>query len=146
MGLLEEEKFQSTHPRRVRHGMISRQLGTIVFQSTHPRRVRPCTHNNVVHNHKFQSTHPRRVRRLILLINGLHDGFNPRTHVGCDNLSATSKDCPKGFNPRTHVGCDAAFSAASSCSSSFNPRTHVGCDSATLLIFSSFNVSIHAPT
>ena len=33
-------EFQSTHPRRVRHGFISMIYGAVEFQSTHPRRVR----------------------------------------------------------------------------------------------------------
>ena len=56
------EKFQSTHPRRVR--LMPTNLGFSVkaFQSTHPRRVRPTTPSAGITMLRFQSTHPRRVR------------------------------------------------------------------------------------
>ena len=32
--------------------------------------------------------------------------FNPRTHVGCDNITDRNINTTTSFNPRTHVGCD----------------------------------------
>ena len=54
----------------------------------------------------FQSTHPRRVRLLPCLQACSASGFNPRTHVGCDNDMVPPYERENGFNPRTHVGCD----------------------------------------
>ena len=54
--------------------------------------------------------------------------FNPRTHVGCDNILIKRKDKKRYFNPRTHVGCDAGSQTAIKNQDDFNPRTHVGCD------------------
>ena len=81
---------------------------------------------------KFQSTHPRGVRRLaaggevVELVVSIHAptrgatcrwrtanararSFNPRTHEGCDQASATSGHNSLSFNPRTHEGCDRIF-------------------------------------
>ena len=38
-------------------------------------------------------------------------GFNPRTHVGCDQFKAMAFINFPCFNPRTHVGCDANTNA-----------------------------------
>ena len=72
--------------------------------------------------------------------------FNPRTHVGCDNLRVNKCMSLAGFNPRTHVGCDHLEQRQEVEQVCFNPRTHVGCDCATSLTKSSKAVSIHAPT
>ena len=55
------------------------------FQSTHPRGVRRALENGHEVTEMFQSTHPRGVRRSIHFITLINVGFNPRTHVGCDN-------------------------------------------------------------
>ena len=78
-------KFQSTHPRGVRHfrfsifksvaivsihaptwGATLVKLGDLddfqQFQSTHPRGVRRNANNNTKATNQFQSTHPRGVR------------------------------------------------------------------------------------
>ena len=109
-----------------------------------------------VSGYKFQSTHPRRVRQKAHH-QLLHLGcFNPRTHVGCDNLPKMAKDKDYSFNPRTHVGCDSPppcpLQAAMMFQSThprrvrhpalharavllrFNPRTHVGCDILLLVL------------
>ena len=99
---------------------------------------------------KFQSTHPHGVRPL-----SLHDAsythcFNPRTHMGCDDLAHVGIDRnllfqsthPHGvrlsifgdtssntcFNPRTHMGCDRMRVTKCNWILCFNPRTHMGCD------------------
>ena len=38
------------------------------------------------------------------------DGFNPRTHKGCDPQQPVSQTLRCGFNPRTHKGCDSSNS------------------------------------
>ena len=58
-------KFQSTHPRGVRHGVYFNNDDYIEFQSTHPRGVRRSASKNCVNCILFQSTHPRGVRRKI---------------------------------------------------------------------------------
>ena len=56
---------------------------------------------------RFQSTHPRGVRPQGRLQPCQHQGFNPRTRVGCDVPVAGHCRCVAGsFNPRTRVGCD----------------------------------------
>ena len=74
---------------------------------------------------KFQSTHPRGVRLWAAISDCWNGNFNPRTHVGCDGLTAVAVVAECGnFNPRTHVGCDL---------------THLGEDLSQ-------EISIHAPT
>ena len=34
------------------------------------------------------------------------EGFNPRTHEGCDTMEVGGFLLTIGFNPRTHEGCD----------------------------------------
>ena len=55
------------------------------FQSTHPHGVRQRSVIESVHDFRFQSTHPHGVRHLDsdILVPG-YNGFNPRTHTGCD--------------------------------------------------------------
>ncbi len=78
-------KFQSTHPRRVRLFANHTANGFIEFQSTHPRRVRQSLDDLRTTLEEFQSTHPRRVRLYYIKFNDVTlQGFNPRTHVGCD--------------------------------------------------------------
>ena len=36
-----------------------------------------------------------------------HEGFNPRTRVGCDTRNMALFEEKFGFNPRTRVGCDS---------------------------------------
>ena len=56
-----------------------------MFQSTHPHGVRP----------KWQGGTQRRKQ-----------GFNPRTHTGCDICHRSIRTIRCCFNPRTHTGCD----------------------------------------
>ena len=56
------DKFQSTHPRRVRHRFGFGGVHDDWFQSTHPRRVRLEGSSSSSVAVLFQSTHPRRVR------------------------------------------------------------------------------------
>ena len=54
--------------------------------------------------------------------------FNPRTRVGCDAGSGSSRGRKGNFNPRTRVGCDLIILARCLVMRNFNPRTRVGCD------------------
>ena len=103
------EQFQSTHPRRVRRIVAMDSIETIKFQSTHPRRVRRPTTRIHRTTSTFQSTHPRRVRLLFSTSPNLMYCFNPRTHVGCDTIYEKGTFTKTSFNPRTHVGCDKVF-------------------------------------
>ena len=118
------EKFQSTHPRGVRHARAGVQVSQALFQSTHPRGVRRRANDM---KNKFEN-------------------FNPRTHVGCDNRSNFRYHTARYFNPRTHVGCDFILKTILIVKIYFNPRTHVGCDSKMIFVTLTFNISIHAPT
>ena len=61
---------------------------------------------NYPYINEFQSTHPCGVRQDEELGYLLQSDFNPRTHVGCDQLKRIGKSYQDNFNPRTHVGCD----------------------------------------
>ena len=50
------------------------------------------------------------------------------------------------FNPRTHVGCDLNGKWNLIDTQDFNPRTHVGCDGIDIFNYTTFYISIHAPT
>ena len=59
-----------------------------LFQSTHPRGVRRRLPLLLVLAVLFQSTHPRGVRRSHVHRTTAAFHFNPRTHVGCDCITA----------------------------------------------------------
>ena len=77
---------------------------------------------------KFQSTHPHGVRQAAKVATPRENGFNPRTHTGCDLRRLTPPLLLVCFNPRTHTGCDTWSRCARNCCKCFNPRTHTGCD------------------
>ena len=103
-----EFEFQSTHPCGVRRDMQSMVISRAEFQSTHPCGVRlagGCFKNifNNISIHapmwgatgmgygqfwrsRFQSTHPCGVRPFETQKKPCNSYFNPRTHVGCDNI------------------------------------------------------------
>ena len=55
-----------------------------LFQSTHPHGVRPTFAISSTSSVMFQSTHPHGVRHRRLGFLQTVQGFNPRTHMGCD--------------------------------------------------------------
>ena len=139
-----------------------------MFQSTHPHGVRR-TRGLYLHRHaQFQSTHPHGVRRLGKTGIDITQGFNPRTHMGCDRTGDTqtelcggfqsthphgvrphtpiSSSYRRSFNPRTHMGCDGLKKTGIDITQGFNPRTHMGCDSEWKTRLHFHEVSIHAPT
>ena len=149
-------KFQSTHPRRVRHRIVLFCCQSLMFQSTHPRRVRLLVTTNETMVVMFQSTHPRRVRHLNITVQWQKKSFNPRTHVGCDK-EKFSKDQISIMFQSTHprrVRLIAHGKKGVACTFQsthprrvrqqvshglpsfhcFNPRTHVGCDTVLMPI------------
>ena len=78
------------------------------FQSTHPRGVRPCGlhHATVpgrvsIHAPAWGATSWRAWPP------SYRTSFNPRTRVGCDDVTVSTGTGLQCFNPRTRVGCDA---------------------------------------
>ena len=138
------------------------------FQSTHPHGVRLNTELVTWQAVLFQSTHPHGVRQITFNALSKDEGFNPRTHTGCDSVSDSINVKVRRFNPRTHTGCDMQESKGfilqrvsihaptrgatptlarrGFTELSFNPRTHTGCDLCKLSQLRAFQVSIHAPT
>ena len=160
--------FQSTYPRRVRHGISACGMTVAKFQSTYPRRVRQQYRNSSATSILFQSTYPRRVRQYFLCFHLLILDFNPRTHEGYDltpdfslyldypfqstyprrvrrrrniSMAATSN-----FNPRTHEGYDVWNVIMPFQISYFNPRTHEGYDELNSTENHNKAISIHVPT
>ena len=99
--------FQSTHPHGVRPTVRNFIRGDVesfnprthtgcdpiqqimpilffLFQSTHPHGVRPCLTGDFLTQFLFQSTHPHGVRPCSQFVPPKKQGFNPRTHTGCD--------------------------------------------------------------
>ena len=138
--------FQSTHPRGVRLVPQHDLHLPDGFQSTHPRGVRLIRIKNSMDVTTFQSTHPRGVRRQLNIGYKLKQGFNPRTHAGCDSFYLLMAFRNANFNPRTHAGCDLVRINITKIINSFNPRTHAGCDAISAGVTAKFWVSIHAPT
>ena len=127
------------------------------FQSTHPHGVRRTKRQNADYiTRRFQSTHPHGVRRggdTGARDSGAH--FNPRTHMGCDQVLAgnniagwISIHAPTWgatrktrLPPRREVisihaptwGATSTLAIDVRSSYYFNPRTHMGCDAAELL-------------
>ena len=140
-------KFQSTHPRGVRHTMGAATPKMYRFQSTHPRGVRLLEFSYLHSDIQFQSTHPRGVRRILP---GTFSGFpdfqsthprGVRRHISASCLCATDRfqsTHPRGVRPFGEI----SFTDLTH----FNPRTHVGCDNFLQRLEQISNISIHAPT
>ena len=166
----QHRKFQSTHPRGVRRNAPQPvwpdrpvSIHAPAWGATCPGIVRPSGPRVSIHAPAWGATSvpcPRRSE---------HQGFNPRTRVGCDlgevglrmlhhlfqsthprgvrHFLPRPDACrAKSFNPRTRVGCDSGNHTPRSRGSCFNPRTRVGCDTLRIDYDSSPGwVSIHAP-
>ena len=82
---VEQTKFQLTHSRGVRPGLIDVCPGCKNFNSrTHVE----CDF------YVFQTSNPK-------------TNFNSRTHVECDQYKSFTAATKKDFNSRTHVECDS---------------------------------------
>ena len=82
-------RFQSTHPQRVRLGVV---VTTIPIFDFNPRTLKGCDVSSVGDNPfkgKFQSTHPQRVRRLVYRIKLLASEIS---------IHAPSKGATANFN------------------------------------------------
>ena len=117
------------------------------FQSTHPRGVRHSV-VNALNNGVFVSIHAptRGATDKIIITYIVTISFNPRTHEGCDSSIQRSSTRLTSFNPRTHEGCDFYLCVLMLRMLCFNPRTHEGCDFLWSLCSVPAKVSIHAPT
>ena len=138
------------------------------FQSTHPRGVRPYAFKGLCPVSWFQSTHPRGVRLIRNSTKTTINGFNPRTHEGCDSfeqgyfsvsivsIHAPTRGatyCRRGSQSAPSVSIHAPTRGATAVGVPdtpnhlrFNPRTHEGCDKIMKGNLNISNVSIHAPT
>ena len=76
----------------------------------------------------FQSTHPRGVRRNRSNRSHTARYFNPRTHVGCDDVCALLAERFIRFQSTHPRGVRRVERAKIGLKMHFNPRTHVGCD------------------
>ncbi len=83
---VEQQQFQSTHPRGVRQGPLI-TIGLAKHVS--------------IHAPAWGAT------RRFLWYPCVLRCFNPRTRVGCDHHHREQSGAPHCFNPRTRVGCDA---------------------------------------
>ena len=102
-------------------------LSKALFQSTHPCGVRLYHQVTRTSSSRFQSTHPCGVR---LYKNSRHSkrmSFNPRTRVGCNNLTSV-KIVSFEFQSTHPCGVRLASVCLTCNPTSFNPRTRVGCD------------------
>ena len=109
----KEERFQSTHPRGVRHIDSCSYLVRLVVSIHAPTRGATYLIVNFCIAFVFQSTHPRGVRLYFWHKDTILFCFNPRTHEGCDCALPTPSWAVSGFNPRTHEGCDEACARGS---------------------------------
>ena len=101
------EKFQSTHPRRVRRykKTVGEDIPTISIHA--PAKGATCSGQSVYFFlFLFQSTHPRRVRQNLTPPDVIIKYFNPRTREGCDSTNLSNLTQHLYFNPRTREGCD----------------------------------------
>ncbi len=75
------------------------------------------------------------------------NSFNPRTHMGCDQVMPCDDMPTKEFQSTHPHGVRLLKSPRNVPRKSFNPRTHMGCDSWFFTTWSDASeVSIHAPT
>ena len=79
-------RFQSTHPHGVRRDSFGGAFNDIAVSIHAPTRGATRGRISGIHVHyTFQSTHPHGVRHAkSSLSNCKANGFNPRTHTGCD--------------------------------------------------------------
>ena len=117
------------------------------FQSTHPRRVWPVISDCLSAHFLFQSTHPRRVWPPRFLLPVCITSFTPHTHEGCDKKNSIV------FNFYVYVSIHTPTKGVTfwckdrqNASFCFNPHTHEGCDWVRFPGGRQNKVSIHTPT
>ncbi len=161
-------EFQSTHPRGVRRTL--RRTTVTPTRYFNPRTHVGCDERRVdvphgyaisIHaptwgatptdvvssaNLAFQSTHPRGVRQSCRGHFQDFRNFNPRTHVGCDDIFRCVSPDDLEFQSTHPRGVRLILSIQEWWARNFNPRTHVGCDIGGLPVPCVGRISIHAPT
>ena len=142
--------FQSTHPRGVRHEGLRHDCPKLYVSIHAPTRGATLIFVIIMPIMLFQSTHPRGVRPSERHSKHLPQGFNPRTHEGCDVLPFVltlmsimfQSTHPRGVRPKSQLpvlnpnqfqsthprGVRLERIQKSSFNLCFNPRTHEGCD------------------
>ena len=107
-----EDIFQSTHPHGVRHSYYSiTPLNNGISIHAPTWGATPMTIGQAwtifisIHAPTWGATFN------LSLIKYHHLNFNPRTHMGCDELIPRHGGVSKNFNPRTHMGCDCKNNA-----------------------------------
>ena len=91
--------FQSTHPRGVRRALPRASVGRAGFQSTHPRGVRLRLDEGIPQRPQVSIHAPTRGATFGRYELGAgRNGFNPRTHAGCDITA-----CRKPSEPRVSI-------------------------------------------
>ena len=98
-------RFQSTHPRGVRHGRRLLEGATACFN---PRTREGCDSWGYYYAVRIDvSIHaPARGATRPSLISVSSFCFNPRTREGCDGFCFRYRRAFVSFNPRTREGCD----------------------------------------
>ena len=116
------------------------------FQSTHPYRVRQVLPGDKFNFKLFQSTHPYRVRLGIQQVGGNPSSVSIHAPIqGATDSGSTVAPDIAGFNPRTHTGCDYE---AVDVTPRFIVSIHAPIQGATFVcsfVFVRKFVSIHAP-
>ena len=131
---------------RVRLPSLTRKIQTFVVSIHAPTRGATCRASCIVNRQGFNPRTHTGCDSKISFCLSTELSFNPRTHTGCDVGLLVSVWRGGGFNPRTHTGCDAYRCSPTSACSCFNPRTHTGCDCvsfASTIISSCFNPRTH---
>ena len=161
-------QFQSTHPRGVRRTL--RRTTVTPTRYFNPRTHVGCDERRVdvphgyaisIHaptwgatptdvvssaNLAFQSTHPRGVRQSCRGHFQDFRNFNPRTHVGCDDIFRCVSPDDLEFQSTHPRGVRLHDVRPPAARDYFNPRTHVGCDPLHASVGAGHRISIHAPT
>ena len=159
--------FQSTHPRGVRpttrlwnfrlnrfNPRTHEGCDPAILLTNSSRRVsihaptRGATGKNLIRRPRseFQSTHPRGVRLYIRRRTIYRSSFNPRTHEGCDSISA--EELSTGV-VSIHAPTRGATQVSGIPNTYRKVSIHAPTRGATIGVFLTFtynDVSIHAPT
>ncbi len=98
------------------------------FQSTHPQRVRQLLRKNTAKIYYFNPRTRKGCDFEWVTAQFFNTYFNPRTRKGCDYFTSISLIFLNNFNPRTRKGCDILNLYSSNNHLNFNPRTRKGCD------------------
>ncbi len=124
------EKFQSTHPYRVRHqrGYYGPRNGHISIHA--PLQGATKRTPQRVSGSQRISIHAPLQGATRTVTSSAHSprDFNPRTLTGCDRRRPLVVPPDIHFNPRTLTGCDRPAARRIHALNHFNPRTLTGCD------------------